>query len=55
MAGPAHGLDMTEGEGFPKKGGLGRCICVLVGGQAGGHNGDVLNAVRFSFAVFTSH
>ncbi|KAF8922615.1 WD40-repeat-containing domain protein [Mucidula mucida] len=44
MAGPAHGLDMTEGEGFPKKGGLGRCICVLVGGQAGGHNGDVLNA-----------
>ncbi|KAK7059017.1 hypothetical protein VNI00_001641 [Paramarasmius palmivorus] len=40
FSGPAHGLDMNEREGV----GIGRCVLVLMGGRAGGHNGDVLNA-----------
>ncbi|KZT02634.1 WD40 repeat-like protein [Laetiporus sulphureus 93-53] len=40
LAGPAHGLHMTEPEGQ----GVGRCVVVLVGGLAGGHRGAVLYA-----------
>ena len=42
LAGPAHGLDMSEPEG---KGELGRCVMVLMGGRSGGHEAEVLSAV----------
>ncbi len=44
LAGPAHGLDMTQPEGPVD--GIGRCVLVLMGGRSGGHQGEVLGAVR---------
>jgi len=40
LAGPAHGLQMTEPEGE----GIGQCLAVFVGGRSGGHRGAVLSA-----------
>ncbi|KAI0963669.1 hypothetical protein AcW1_000683 [Taiwanofungus camphoratus] len=40
LAGPAHGLQMSESEGE----GIGRCVAVLVGGRSGGHRGAVFAA-----------
>ncbi|GBE78010.1 WD40-repeat-containing domain protein [Sparassis latifolia] len=40
LAGPAHGLQMSEPEGE----GCGRCVVVLVGGRSGGHRGAVFCA-----------
>ncbi|PBK77509.1 WD40 repeat-like protein [Armillaria solidipes] len=42
LAGPAHGLDMTQPEGPVD--GIGRCVLVLMGGRSGGHQGEVLGA-----------
>ncbi|KAK0506374.1 WD40-repeat-containing domain protein [Armillaria luteobubalina] len=42
LAGPAHGLDMTQPEGPVD--GVGRCVLVLMGGRSGGHQGEVLGA-----------
>jgi hypothetical protein len=44
-AGAAHGLDMTMPEGV----GVGQCVAVLVGERSGGHQADVLGAVRVRF------
>ncbi|KAF5374812.1 hypothetical protein D9758_000336 [Tetrapyrgos nigripes] len=41
LVGPAHGLDMSEGEGI----GIGRCVVVLAGGLSGGHKAEVLGAM----------
>jgi len=43
-AGAPHGLHMDELEGE----GIGRCIIVLLGGRAGGHQAAVLNAASIS-------
>ncbi|KAG7450573.1 WD40 repeat-like protein [Guyanagaster necrorhizus] len=42
LAGPAHGLDMSQAEGPAD--GIGRCVLVLMGGRSGGHQGEVLGA-----------
>lgn len=51
LAGAAHGLhlDHSEKEGI----GIGRCICVLMGGRSGGHQAAVLGAVGVLTSVFT--
>ena len=50
LAGPAHGLDTTGSEGS----GSGQCVAVLVGERSGGHQGDVLAAVRGSMPQLTN-
>ena len=45
LAGAAHGLRLPDSE--REGSGKGRCVCVLMGGRAGGHTAAVLAAVRY--------
>jgi hypothetical protein len=47
LAGPAHGLQMTDGEGD----GIGRCVAVLCGSKSGGHLDAVLAAVSDMYST----
>ena len=46
--GPAFGLRANDGEGY----GFGRCIAILAGGPAGGHQSAVLCAVSIEDLIF---